>query len=366
MTALSFVYQASPTRVVFEPGGLGRLETEAARLDLDRVLVLSTPEQSEHAERAASALGARLAAIFAGAAMHTPVEVTNEALALARKIQADGLVAIGGGSAIGLAKALALRTDLPQIVVPTTYAGSEATPILGETRDGLKTTQRSLKVLPEVILYDVELTLSLPVALSVASGLNAIAHAAEALYAQDRNPLIQAMAEEAVRVLAAALPRIHAQPRELTARSEALYGAWLCGTCLGAVGMALHHKICHTLGGAFGLPHAETHAVMLPHALAYNLPAAEDAGERLSRALNGQDPALALHRLARRLGAPRALRDLGMPQDALDKAADLAVENAYANPRPIERSQIRSMLARAWSGDPPVDWGFKAAAPRWE
>jgi maleylacetate reductase len=364
MTALSFVYQASPTRVIFAPGGLGRLETEAARLDLDRVLVLSTPEQSEHAERAASALGTRLAATFAGAAMHTPVEVTNEVLALARKIQADGLVAIGGGSAIGLAKALALRTDLPQIVVPTTYAGSEATPILGETREGLKTTQRSLKVLPEVILYDVELSLSLPVALSVASGLNAIAHAAEALYAQDRNPLIQAMAEEAVRVLAAALPRIHAQPGDLTARSEALYGAWLCGTCLGAVGMALHHKICHTLGGAFGLPHAETHAVMLPHALAYNLPAAEDAAQRLSRALNGQDPALALHRLARRLGAPRALRDLGMPKDALDKAADLAVENAYANPRPIVRSEIRSMLARAWSGDPPADWGFKAAAPR--
>jgi len=165
-----------------------------------------------------------------------------------------------------------------------------------------------------------------------------------------------------VRVLAAALPRINAQPNDITARSEALYGAWLCGTCLGAVGMALHHKICHTLGGTFGLPHAETHAVMLPHALAYNLSAARDAGQRLSRALSGQDPALALFRLARSLGAPGALRDLGMPQDALDQAADLAVQNAYANPRPIERTEIRAMLARAWSGDSPADWGFGAAA----
>jgi alcohol dehydrogenase class IV len=298
--------------------------------------------------------------------MHTPAEVTDLALAEVRKIEADGLVAIGGGSAIGLAKALALRTDLPQIVVPTTYAGSEATPILGETKEGLKTTQRSLKVLPEMILYDVELTLSLPVALSVSSGLNAIAHAAEALYAQDRNPLIQVMAEEGARALATALPRIHARPDDRAARSEALYGAWLCGTCLGAVGMALHHKICHTLGGAFSLPHAKTHAVMLPHILAYNLPSAEDAGQRLSRALSGQDPALALYRLARSLGAPTALRDLGMRQDALDQAADLAVQNPYANPRPIERAEIRAMLARAWSGDPPADWGFGAAASRLE
>jgi maleylacetate reductase len=362
VTALAFTYQASPIRVVFAPGGLARLEAEAARLNLERVLVLSTVQQIKQAEHAASALGARLAGTFAGAAMHTPVEVTNKAMALVRKTKADGLVAIGGGSAIGLAKALALRTDLPQIAVPTTYAGSEATPILGETKDGLKTTQRSERVLPEVILYDVELSVSLPVALSVSSGLNAIAHAAEALYAEDRNPLIQIMAEEAVRVLATALPGIHAEPNDLAARSDALYGAWLCGTCLGAVGMALHHKICHTLGGVFNLAHAETHAVMLPHALAYNLSCAREASHRLSRALNGQDPALALYGLARSLGVPSALRDLGMPHDGLDKAADLAVKNAYANPRPIERSEIRAMLARAWSGDAPADWGFGATA----
>lgn len=362
MTTAAFTYQALPTRVIFARGSLNRLADEADRLGLSRVLLLSTSLQNRHAGVAASVLGARLAGLFGGAVMHTPIEVTNQALSHIEANKADGLVAVGGGSAIGLAKALALRTDLPQIVVPTTYAGSEATPILGETVEGIKTTQRSLKVLPEVVLYDVELTLGLPVALSVSSGLNAIAHAAEALYAEDRNPLIQLMAEEAVRVLAAALPGIHAQPHDLSARSDALFGAWLCGTCLGSVGMSLHHKICHTLGGAFDLPHAETHAIMLPHTLAYNLSSAQDASQRLSRALNGQDPAAALYRLARSLGAPSALRDLGMSAEALDLAATLAVRDTYPNPRPVEPSEIKAMLTRAWRGDPPVDWGFKGMA----
>jgi maleylacetate reductase len=353
---LAFIHETSPVRVVFRPGGLSLLGTEAARLQLQRVLVITTPQQGEHAERAASALGDRLAWVFRGATMHTPVEVTDEALALVREIRADGLVAIGGGSAIGLAKALALRTDLPQIVVATTYAGSEATPILGETDGGVKTTQRSPKVLPDAIIYDVELTMGLPPAFSVTSGLNAIAHAAEALYAPERNPLVRVMAEEAVRAMVGALPRVFSQPNDLSARADALYGAWLCGTCLGMVGMALHHKICHTLGGAFNLAHAETHAVMLPHVLAYNLPFAPEARQRLSRALDSDDPALALHRFGRNLEVPRGLRELGMPQDGLNHAADLAVQSAYANPRPIERSEVRAMLAGAWSGDPPADW----------
>ena len=358
MTPLTFVHDAPAVRVVFASGALAQLGEEAARLGLERVLVISTPEQTAQAEMAAAALGGRLAGIFAGAAMHTPVEVTQEALAVAGGLGADGLAAIGGGSAVGLAKAIALRTDLPQIAVPTTYAGSEATSILGQTEGGLKTTLRSPKVQPEVILYDVELTLTLPVAMSVTSGLNAIAHAAEALYAVDRSPLVEAMAEDAVRALGAALPQIAERPQDLAARSQALYGAWLCGVCLNAVSMGLHHKLCHTLGGAFDLPHAATHTVILPHALAYNLPYARTAAERLSRALGGQDPAQALDQLARALKAPRALRDLGMPEDGLDRAADLAVQNAYANPRPIERPAIRAMLQRAWAGEPPEAWGF--------
>ncbi len=201
---------------------------------------------------------------------------------------------MGGGSTTGLGKAIALRTDLPQIVLPTTYAGSEMTPILGETRDSAKTTLRDPKVLPEVVIYDVELTLGLPASVSAASGMNAIAHAVEALYARDRNPLISLAGEEGVAALARALPKILDAPRDHEARSEALYGAWLCGVCLGTVGMALHHKLCHALGGSFGLPHAETHAIVLPHAAAYNAPAAPAALACVARALGTDDAARGL------------------------------------------------------------------------
>jgi maleylacetate reductase len=353
MTLTSFRYQGSPARVVFGHGTLAQLGEETDRLGLKRLVVVSTDERRGHAERVLDALGRRHAVLFDGAAMHTPVDVTERALRVALQSQADGIIAIGGGSAIGLSKALALRTDLPQIVVPTTYAGSEATPILGETRDAQKVTQRTEKVLPEVILYDVELTLGLPVSISVASGLNAVAHAAEALYAPDGSPLIDTLAEEGCVALLGALPRLHGAPADLSARSDALYGAWLCGTCLGAVAMGLHHKLCHVLGGTFGLPHAETHAVILPHALAYNLPASPKARWRLSRAVGEDDAPRALAQLAARLGAPVALRDIGMPEAGLEPAADLAAQNAYANPRPVDRDGLLSLLKRAWAGEPP-------------
>jgi maleylacetate reductase len=353
----SFVYEARPARVLFGTGTTARLGEEIDRLGAARALLLSGPRQAAEAGAIAEALGPRVAGTFAGAAMHTPVDVTETALAEARRLDADVLLALGGGSTTGLGKALALRTDLPQIVLPTTYAGSEMTPILGETRDGRKTTQTTPKVLPEVVIYDVERTLGLPVALSVTSGLNAMAHAAEALYARDGNPVTDLMAEAGLAALARALPGIVAAPSDLAARGEALYGAWLCGTCLGAVGMALHHKLCHTLGGTFDLPHAETHAVVLPHALAYNAPAAPEAMARIARALGappGSEAASALHALAATLGAPRALRDLGMPETGIDRAADLAIENPYWNPRPVERAPLRALLARAWAGDPPA------------
>ena len=285
--------------------------------------------------------------------MHTPVTVTDNALQQVSELAVDGLVAVGGGSTTGLAKAIALRTDLPQIVVPTTYAGSEITPILGETRDGSKVTQTSPKVLPEVVIYDVDLTLTLPASLSGTSGINAIAHAVEALYARDRNPIISLMAIEAIRSLFAALPKIVADPQNRDARADALYGAWLCGTCLGAVGMSLHHKLCHTLGGTFDLPHAETHTAVLPHALAYNAPAIPDVMARLNEALDTSDAAHALYDLAGRVGADRALKGLGMPESGIDVAADRALLNPYWNPRPLERGPIRDAIARAYAGQAP-------------
>jgi alcohol dehydrogenase class IV len=242
---------------------------------------------------------------------------------------------------------------VPQIVLPTTYAGSEATPILGETQGGLKTTQRTLKVLPEVIIYDVDLTMSLPPRLSATSGMNAIAHSVEALYAQDGNPIVSSFAEQSIAALGYALPLIMVDPSNAAARSDALFGAWLAGVCLGSVGMSLHHKLCHVLGGTFDLPHAETHAVLLPHAVAYNTRAAPDAMERVARALGCADAAAGLFDFGRSIGVPQSLRELGMPEAGITRAADLAVANPYWNPRPLERDAIFALLRRAWDGDRP-------------
>ncbi|HUG62061.1 MAG TPA: maleylacetate reductase [Methylomirabilota bacterium] len=352
-----FTYEALPARVLFGSGAFGRLGEEVARMGLERALILTTQRQGEEAERIAASLGERAAGAFAGATMHTPVDVTERAMEVVRRRGVDGLVALGGGSAIGLAKAIALRTDLPQIAVPTTFAGSEMTPIIGETQDGEKTTQRTLMVLPEVVIYDVDLTMTLPVAVAGPSGFNAIAHAVEALYARDANPVVSMMAEAGIAKLASALPGIARDPLARAARTDALYGAFLCGVCLGSVGMALHHKLCHTLGGTFDLPHAETHAAVLPHALAFTAPAVAAAMQAMARALGCEDPARALYDLAGAVGAPRALRDLGMPEAGIDRAADLALANPYWNPRPLERAAIRDLIARAWQGLEPVTAG---------
>lgn len=348
-----FTYVGAPSRVVFGSGTLGQVADEVRALGCVRALVLSTPQQAQAARDLGDRLGALSVGVFSDAAMHTPVEVTDRAMQVVRDTGADCTVALGGGSTTGLGKAIALRTDLPQVVIPTTYAGSEATPILGETRDGLKTTQKSPKILPEVIVYDVELTLTLPPGLSATSGVNAIAHAVEGLYTQEANPMVSLMAEEGIRALGSALPRIMRDPADREARSDALYGAWLCGVVLGSVGMALHHKLCHTLGGTFDLPHAETHTVVLPHAAAYNAPAVPEAMARVARALGVQDAPSGLYDLARGLGAPIALKDIGMPESGLDRAANVAVANPYWNPRPIERAAIRALLDDAFHGRRP-------------
>ena len=349
-----FVYNASSARVIFGSGALARLPEEIVRLGLKRVLVLATPQQAGEAATLAQRIGPAAAGTFAEAAMHTPTEVTERALAVVTAQGIDGLVAVGGGSTTGLAKAIALRTDLPQIVAPTTYAGSEMTPILGETSGGKKTTLTSAKVLPEVVIYDVDLTLTLPPSLSATSGMNAIAHAVEALYARERNPIISLMADEGIAALARALPTIVLRPDDSGARSDALYGAWLCGICLGSVGMALHHKLCHTLGGSFDLPHSETHTAVLPHAVAYNASAEPEAMQRIARAIGRNDAATGLYDLASGLGARMALRDLGMAESAIDKAADLALQNQYWNPCPLEKDAIRALLRAAWSGARPA------------
>jgi alcohol dehydrogenase class IV len=350
---LPFVYEALPMRVLFGVGTRASVRDEALKLGVSRVLIVCGPSHEASARQIALELGELHAGTYAGARMHTPLDVTQEALARLSEWRADGIVAIGGGSATGLGKALALRTDLPQIVLPTTYAGSEMTPILGETKDGVKTTQRSAKVLPETVIYDVDLSMDLPVGLSGVSGMNAIAHSVEALYARDGNPIVNALALESIRALVKALPAVCADPHDRAARAGALYGAWLAGMCLGAVGMSLHHKLCHTLGGSFDMPHAQTHAVILPHALAYNAPAIPEVMARLGDALGVDDVPLALYDLNRAIGAPRGLRELGMPEDGIDRCVELALANPYWNPRPLARDGIYGLLTRAYLGEVP-------------
>jgi alcohol dehydrogenase class IV len=350
----SFVYNAHPARVVFGAGSLHMLAEEIERLGAKKALVLSTPEQRASAERVAGLLGARAAGIFDRAVMHVPIETAREAREVAKKLGADCAVAIGGGSTTGLGKAIALDSGLPILAIPTTYAGSEMTPIYGITAAGMKKTGKDARVLPQVVIYDPELSLSLPVGLSVTSGINAIAHAAEGLYATDANPIMDLMAQEGIAAIARALPAIKRKPDDIEARGDALYGAWLCGTVLGNVGMALHHKLCHTLGGSFNLPHAETHTIVLPHALAYNARAAQAAMRRAAQALKAADAAQGVFDLAHANGAPTALKDIGMKAEDLDKACDIAMQNQYPNPRPLERAAIRQLLQDAFDGTRPA------------
>jgi alcohol dehydrogenase class IV len=348
-----FVYDMLPARVVFGVGALDRLPEEVDKLG-KRALVLSTPEQQALAEDAARRLGPRAVGVFPKAAMHVPIEVARAARAEAKRLEADCYVAIGGGSTIGLGKAIALETSLPVLAVPTTYAGSEMTTILGMTEGGQKNTLKDRRVLPRTVIYDPALTVSLPARLSATSGMNAIAHSVEALYAENANPVTSLMAEEGIAALGRSLPVVVKEPADLTARSDALYGAWLSGIALGAVGMALHHKLCHVLGGSFDLPHAETHTIVIAHAAAYNRAAAPEAMSRVARALGVKDAPAGLYDLAARIGAPLKLKDLGLRAGDLDSAADIAVKNPYYNPRPVTREGIRALLDDAFHGRRPA------------
>jgi maleylacetate reductase len=349
----AFTYNALPSRVVFGVGALDQLVEEIERLGMSRALVLSTPEQRASAEDIARRLGKRAAGIYDQAIMHVPIESAEKARKVAAELKADGCVAVGGGSTTGLGKAIALTSALPILAIPTTFAGSEMTPIQGITENGVKKTVRDPRMLPKTVIYDPTLLLSLPAKIAGPSGMNAIAHCVEALYTQEANPITSLMAEEGIRALAQSLPLVVREPNNLDARGDALYGAWLAGSCLAVVGMALHHKLCHTLGGSFNLPHAETHTIMLPHATRYNSEAAPEAMMRIARALGTKDAAGGLYDLALALGAPVALKDIGMPESGLDRAADLAVTNPYWNPRPIERAGIRKLLDDAYRGTRP-------------
>ncbi len=350
----AFVYESRPVRVVFGAGSLEQLPDEVARFGARRALVLATPGQRALAERAAALLGPLAAGIHAEAVMHVPAATAVAAREEAARLHADLYVAIGGGSTIGLAKAIALETGLPIVAVPTTYAGSEMTSIWGLTEGGVKRTGRDERVRPRTVLYDPALTLTLPPQIAGPSGMNAMAHCVEALYAPDGNPVIALMAEEGIRALAASLPAVVRDPADLEARGEALYGAWLAGSALATATLGLHHKLCHTLGGSFNLPHAEVHTVILPHAAAYNAAAAPQAMARAARALGVANAPAGLFDLAAALGAPTSLRALGMRESDLERAVELATQSPYPNPAPVTREGVRRLLDDAFHGRRPA------------
>lgn len=348
----TFEQQSGAERIVFGAGTMARVGEELSRLGGRRALVLSTPEQQDLADRIVEQLAGAAAGTFAEAAMHTPVTVTQKALARAQELDADSVISVGGGSTTGLGKAVASRSGLPHLVLPTTYAGSEVTPVLGETADGEKLTRSAPEILPDTVVYDVELTLTLPWQMTVTSAVNAMAHSAEALYSDDRTEESDRMAPESIAALANGLRRLQQDAGSVDARADLLYGAWLAGTCLGTIGMGLHHKLCHTLGGSFGLPHAQTHTVVLPYALAYNQPQARAAIATVATALDVADAPAGLQSLVGSWGGPTSLAELGFSRDGVDEAAALATARPYPNPREVTREGIADLLARATDGAP--------------
>jgi maleylacetate reductase len=351
---LGFEYDALPVRVIF---GLGAAERKLAgivdELELRRVLVIASKPEEPLARRLLTPFSDRVAGVFTDVRPHVPVDVAEAARAAVAHHGADAVLSIGGGSTTGTAKAVALTTGLPIVAVPTTYAGSEVTPVWGLTEAGRKTTGTDLRVLPRVVLYDPKLTTTLPPALSAVSGLNAVAHCVEAFWAPRANPVTSLMAEEGLGALAAGLRGLVRGPGDLAARSGLLYGAWLAGTVFATAGSGLHHKICHVLGGAYNLPHAETHAVVLPHVTALVASSLPEVDARVSAALGahgGTPAATALAALARRVGAPTALREIGLPEDELTTATELVAEQAPDR----SHSEIEALLRAAWHGELPL------------
>jgi maleylacetate reductase len=347
-----FVFGGLPTRVLFGAGSVGKLREEVELLGAKRVLMLSTRGRADMVCGISEAVKDKIVGVFGQAVMHTPIDKVNAAREMARALQADCCVAIGGGSTIGFGKAIAVTSGIALVAVPTTYSGSEMTTIWGVSEGRAKKTARDARVLPRVVLYDPELTLGLPAQTSAASGMNAIAHCAEALYAHDGNPIVSLMAEEGIRALSISLPKVVLDGKDLQARTDALYGAWLAGCTISTTSVALHHKLCHVLGG-FGLPHAETHAIVLPHALAYNRAAAPQAMQRIARALGADDAPSALWQLERKLPLAMDLKSVGMMEADIERAARIAAEAPYPNPRKVEYEPLVALLQAAYSGQAP-------------
>src|SRR5580692_1801941 len=341
---MRFVHDTLPQRVAFGSGeAAANLSGEIASLGATRVMLIAAKAEMHLADTIAVDLPVALR--HDDVVMHVPVEVAERARAAAAGNDVDLLVSVGGGS----------TTGLPIIAVPTTYAGSEATPVWGLTEGARKTTGTDKKVLPRVIVYDAALTMSLPVEMSVASGLNALAHCVDSMWAPNADPINAAFAAEGIRSLAAGLPKVVADPMDLDGREHALYAAYLSATAFASAGSGLHHKICHVLGGKYNLPHAQTHATVLPYVLAFNGPAAPDAERRIAAAFASATAIDGLVALKQELNAPHALADYGFDEESIPEAAAAILPSVPpSNPRQVTAEDLRALLRAAWSGADPV------------
>ena len=353
-----FEFVGLPSRAIFGAGKIVTLKDEIEALGASRALFCCSPGRTETVEKLATMLGALSAGVCARALPFTPMEAAEEGRRMAAETEADCLVAFGGGNAVGFAKAIALELDIPIIAVPTTLSGSETTALQGIIKDGKRVQNASPRMQAKTLIYDPELTLEVPLDVLIPSGMNSMAHAVGAIVADNGNPISRLCAQEGIRVMSSALRLMAKAPKDLDARNSAFYGAWLNANTLKLApgGVNVHHKLCHVLGGGFGLPHAEIHTVILPHSTAYNSQSVPQAMRAISTALGDEtgDTAGSLYDLECKINAPTALRDVGVPEDALDNVADqVATDSYYSNPRPIEREGIRELLENAWHGNRP-------------
>lgn len=349
----TFTYTALPWRVVFGNGAIGALSDEILRLGASRALLVTAPDPKHRFAPVVEALGSVAVAHFDGAVMNTPTDITARALEVAGANAVDCIVSAGGGSSTGLSKALALRAGYAQVAVPTTYAGSEVTPVLGETEGGIKTTRSSPAILPETVVYDPDLTLALPTGMTLTSAVNAIAHAVEAMYSAESNPVVDGMALQAIEAITRTLPVVMANPTDRDGRAELLQSAWLAGMCMASTTLGLHHTLCHVLSGTFGLPHASTHAVVLPYVMAYNRSTVPDVMCRVADAMRVSDAAAGMQDLVTRLGGPTSLQELGFRRDDVQRAAELLTSRSYPNPRAVDRNDAVELLGEALTGSAP-------------
>ncbi len=351
---MNFDYKPLPWNITFAAGAVSTIRQEVENLGFKKALILSTTGQSKNAQKLVGSLGNLAVGHFDQAKMHVPIETVESAIKFARDLDADCTISIGGGSTTGLGKALTLKENIANIAIPTTYAGSEMTNIWGITEDGTKITGRDDKVVPDLVIYDPELTLSLPPEIVGSSGLNALAQAVVNVATDKPNAMVTLMALEAIKAIATNLPKIIADPKNLDARSKVLYGSSMAGAALGTGTTSIHHKLCHTFGGTFNTPHAETHAILLPHSVAYNTEATAAGTQAVADAMGVGNAASGLHDLALKVGAATALKEIGISEQDMDKAIEIIISMDSHNPAPITEKRLRQMLENAYHGRQPI------------